>query len=185
MISQPRRYYYPLFAVSIISSLLLLFHRSWLSPVLVIIGLPLGAILPDFDHLIYWFFRFPQDSASVTAKELWKSQNYRQLIRHLQAFGPTHTDLIFHHFSGHVVITLLSVFIFSSSSSLLAQSITLGLNIHLLTDVIVDFKTSPAQLQRWLFAREPKQLPLPKLKYYVLALSLLNLLYLGLFLSNL
>jgi len=165
--------------------LLVLRQRPWFTFPFITLGFILGVLIPDVDHLIYWLVRAPAQSVSQQALEFWNQRRFKNLLHLIRVHGPTHDNLIFHHFFGHTVITILSFFIFSSTSNLFVQSLTLAINLHLFLDVYEDWKFRPAHLQAWLFAREPKQLPLTHLKYYVIIFFACNLLYLGLFFLNL
>jgi hypothetical protein len=173
----------PLLAVSTL--LIVLRARPWFYFPFITLGFTLGVLIPDIDHLIYWLIRAPAQAVSQQAALFWNQRQFKNLYDLIQTHGPTHDNLIFHHFFGHTVITILSFFIFSSTSNLFVQSLTLAINLHLFLDVYEDWVRRPAHLQSWLFAREPKQLPLTHLKYYVLIFFTCNLLYLGLFLLNL
>lgn len=160
-------------------------QRPWFQFPLLGLSLILGAYIPDADHLLYWFFRAPELAESQQALLFWRQRRWRSLMAQIKSHADSHTNLIFHHFFGHTIITLLSFFIFTSTSGIFTQGLILAINLHLFLNVYTDWRQRPTHLQSWLFAREPKQLPLTHLKYYVYIFLTCNLLYISLFFSNL
>jgi len=119
----------------------------------------------------------PSLEESRLAQLAWKKGDYRSLLRLLESTHLQHANLIFHHYFFQIVITLISFFVFTSSSGIFPKAFLLAINIHLLIDEIKDFQKDPEHLKLWLFAREKKQLPTSALKYYLLILLIINLLF--------
>jgi hypothetical protein len=186
VISDPKKYIKYLVPIFLAASLVILLRRhSWFNIPITFLGLAFGAALPDLDHLIYWLWRAPNSEISQLVRRHLTERQFKPLLSLIKSQSGDHDNLIFHHFFGHSIITILSFFIFSSTGSTFAQALILALNLHLFIDVYTDWRLRPAHLQSWLFAREPKQLTLNNLKYYVLIFFACNLLYLGLFFLNL
>jgi hypothetical protein len=168
----------PLLAVFIITSIIWIFVKvSWFNYVFLFFGLLWGSFLLDIDHLIYWFYLEPNLDESGLAQIAWKKGDYKSMLKLLESTHTTHINLIFHHYFFQIVITLISIFVFTSSSSIFAKAFLLAINIHLLIDEIKDFYQDSEHLKLWLFAREKKQLPTDSLKYYLLTFLVINLLF--------
>jgi len=126
------------------------------------IGLLLGTFVLDADHLVYWFFLYPNLGESQEAKKFWQQGKWRQLLALLAQTHKSHTSLIFHHFIFQAALTVLTVFILTSTVSVFGQGLILAIDAHLLTDQWLDWRQDPRHLQKWLFARTPlSQTPLP------------------------
>lgn len=156
-----------------------IFHLLWL-----FLGLLIGFIFLNSDHFIYWFFLKPNLDESRQIQTLFREKKYSLILTSIKTAQQTHSNLIFHHFFFQFILAIVSFFVFSSSGSVFTMSFILALNLHLLSDEFHDLKYNPKHLQNWLFARESKQLPLKNLKHYLLLYSLLNLLFLALFIRS-
>lgn len=168
----------PLLGIFILISILWIFQKAlWYNYVFLFFGLFWGSFFLDIDHLIYWFYLEPNLEESRLAQIAWKKGDFRSLLKLLESTHLLHTNLIFHHYFFQIIITLISFFVFTSSSSIFPKAFLLAINIHLLIDEIKDFQKDPEHLKLWLFAREKKQLPTSALKYYLLTLVIINLLF--------
>ena len=168
----------PLLGIFLLTSLIWLFQKTvWYDFVFLFFGLLWGSFLLDVDHLIYWFFLKPNLEESELAKSAWKRGDYKSLLKLLESTHENHINLVFHHYFFQIVITLISFFVFTSSSGIFAKAFLLAINIHLLVDEIKDFKNNPEHLKLWLFARETKQLPTESLKYYLLTFLVVNVFF--------
>lgn len=137
-------------------------------------GLLLGTFVLDTDHLVYWFFLYPNLNESQEAKKLWQQGKWRQLLVLLAQTHKGHASLIFHHFIFQTALLVLTIFIFTSTTDVFGQGLILAIDAHLLTDQWLDWRQDPEHLQKWLFARTPlSQAPLPLkwLKSYLLVYS--------------
>ena len=168
----------PLLGIFILTSILWLFQKAlWYNYIFLFFGLFWGSFFLDIDHLIYWFYLEPNLEESRLAQITWKKGDFKSLIKLLESTHKNHTNLIFHHYFFQIIITLISFFVFTSSSGIFPKAFLLAINLHLLTDEIKDFLTNPEHLKLWLFAREKKQLPTSALKYYLMTLVIINLLF--------
>jgi len=175
----------PLLGIFLLTSLIWLFQKTaWYDFVFLFFGLLWGSFFLDIDHLIYWFYLKPELEESRLAQIAWKKGDYRSILKLLESTHFQHTSLIFHHYFFQIVITLISFFVFTSSSSIFAKAFLLAINLHLLVDEIKDFYQDPEHLKLWLFARETKQLPTESLKYYLLTFLVINLLFTAFLLSS-
>jgi len=168
----------PLGVIFVIITATWLFRSTaWYEFVFVFLGFALGAFFLDIDHLIYWFYINPNIEESRLAKIAFDKHDFRSLLKLLESTHQHHTNMVFHHYFAQVVIAIISIFIFTSSSSIFAKSFILAINLHLLVDEIKDFRSDPTHLQEWLFARESKQLSISSLKYYLYIFSVLVLIF--------
>jgi len=144
---------------------------SWLKSGEFFLGLLGGTFLLDADHLIYWFFLYPQLGESKEARRLWQEKRWKELLNLLGQSHKTHVSLIFHHFLFQAILAVLALFVISSTANLLGKGLVLAALAHLWWDEAVDFRQNPHHLKTWLFARTPFArwpLPLAWLRYYLL-----------------
>lgn len=173
-----RKHFLPLTAIFLVSSLIWFFQKvEWYQYIFLFFGFLWGSFFLDIDHLIYWLYLEPNLEESRLAQIAWKKGDYRSLLKLLESTHHQHTNLIFHHYFFQIIITLISIFVFTSSSGVFPKAFLLAINIHLLVDEIKAFSQDPAHLKLWLFAREKKQLPTESLKYYLLTFVVINLLF--------
>lgn len=180
-----KNHFLPLLIVFVLTSLIWFFTKTiWYNFIFLFFGLLWGSFFLDTDHLIYWFYLQPNLDESRLAQTAWKKGDYRSLLKLLESTHNSHTNLIFHHYFFQIIITLISFFVFTSSSSIFAKAFLLAINFHLLVDQIKDFYKDPEHLKLWLFAREKKQLPTESLKYYLLTFVVINLLFTAFLISS-
>lgn len=180
-----KNHFLPLLAIFLITFLIWIFSKVvWYNFIFLFFGLFWGAFFLDVDHLVFWFYLKPELEESRLAQIAWKKGDYNSLLKLLESTHTNHTSLIFHHYFFQIVITLISFFVFTSSSGIFPKAFLLAVNIHLLVDEIKDFKKDPEHLKLWLFARENKQLPTESLKYYLLTFIVINLLFTAFLISS-
>lgn len=165
----------PLLVFGILTSLYwILTNRSIQNSFFLFFGLILGSHFLDIDHLIYWLITHKHLPESQIAAAALKVGDYKKALQVLEANHKTHTSLTFHHFYFHLLLIPISIFIFTSTSSIFGKAFVLAINWHLFIDIYHDWTHNPSHLQNWLFARMPKQLPIKFLsKYWKLNLILI------------
>jgi len=174
-----KRHLLPTIGIFLIVSLFWFLNQNpWPNYLGLFCGLILGSFFLDLDHLVFWFFLKPSLPESHQAQSYFQSRQFKSLLSLLESTHKGHTSLIFHHYFFQVVLTLTTFFVFTSSPNIFVMAFLLSLNLHLLIDEYVDLNSQPEHLQKWLFAREKKQLPLPYLKYYLYTFFLINSLFL-------
>jgi hypothetical protein len=152
---------------------------SFTQAFLFFVGLGIGSFLLDLDHLVYWFFLYPNKTDSLEAKRLVQEKKYRQLLLLLGRTHKAHTSLVFHHFLFQLILLPLVLFVFTSTTSILGRGLLLSLSLHLLVDQIDDYRQDYRHLSRWLFARVwlgEVKIPQQFLKIYIAFYSLVFLL---------
>ena len=167
-----------------VSIVWLIFKVNYLEFIFLFLGLALASFFPDVDHLIYWFYLNPDTEESRQAKIALETRDWRSLLHLFAATRHHHTSLVFHHFFFQVALALLSLFVFTSSDNVFTMGLLLALNLHLLVDETNDYYSDPAYLQRWLFAREDKQLPRAYLPHYLITFTAITILYLCLLIRS-
>jgi hypothetical protein len=183
--SELKKHLLPLLAVFVVISLIWYLSKiNYFNIIFLFLGLMLGSLFLDIDHLIYWLYLNPNVDESRLAQTAFKKYDFRSLIKLLESTHQKHTNLIFHHFFFQVVMVLISFFVFTSTNSPFAMSFLLALNIHLVVDEISDYRLDPGHLQDWLFARETKQLPLRYLLHYIVVFVLLIIVFILLLLKS-
>lgn len=169
MIAEIRKHFLPLIVIWLIISVAWVFGKvSLLNFIFLFFGLFLGAFFLDIDHIIYWLYLRPNTEESRLAQIAIHHYDYKSVLKLLESTHKQHVSLIFHHFFFQVVLALISIFVFTSSTSAFAMAFLLALNIHLIVDEVDDYYTDKKHLQEWLFARESKQLPTSALSYYLM-----------------
>lgn len=140
-------------------------------------GLAWGSIFLEIDHLVYWLYLKPNTEEGRLAQAIIRNKDYKSLIELYSKTRNTHNNLIFHHYFFQIVLLLISIFVFTSTSGIFTKSFVLSLNIHLLIEEIIDYSRDKKSLQNWLFAREKKQLSIDYLKQYILIFLLATCLF--------
>jgi hypothetical protein len=160
-----------------ISSFWLFFKVPYYQYIYLFLGLGVGTYFLDLDHIVYWLYLNPNTDESRLAKTAIFKYDFRSIFKLISATQHQHTNLIFHHFFFQVVISIISFFVFSSSSNVFGNSLLFAINIHLLVHEFDDYKNRKAHLQDWLFAREQKQLPIDYLGKYIALFTCLNIVF--------
>lgn len=168
----------PLFVFFILTSAIWLINGTvWYKPIALFIGLAIGSFILDFDHLVYWYYLRPDIQESVVARSAIKKNDFKNVLKLLEFTHKSHTSLIFHHYFFQIVLTVVSIFVFTSSSNPLGHGLILAANYHLLIDQLDDYKNDPKHLQNWLFARSSKQLPIKYLKHYLIFFTITTIIF--------
>lgn len=163
-----QRHLTPLFIIFVITSTFWIITKSpWYNFIYLFFGLGWGSFLLDLDHLIYWLYLNPNIEESRLAQIAFHKKDFLSLLKLLESTHKNHLSLIFHHYFFQVVLALISIFIFTSSSNIFIKGLILSLNIHLIIDEVNDYKIDKEHLRDWLFARESKQLSLTALNKYI------------------
>ena len=170
----------PLVVLFVVTTLFWLFHHTpYYNYFHLFFGLFFGAFFIDIDHILYWFIINPNKEESRLAKIIIKKKDFSNLIKLLESTHKSHLSLLFHHSTTQIVLILISLFLFSSSNNIFAISFLLATNIHLSIDqihiLLKPHKIDLINLQKWLFARLPFQLPIKYLKHYVYLFLFINI----------
>ena len=94
----------------------------------------IGSFLPLLDHLVYVFLLYPQELSSQRVVYFFKNRNFTGALRFLIETRGERTNLVFRSNTFLIVISILTVWILSSSGSLIGTGLVLGAVIYLLVD---------------------------------------------------
>lgn len=98
----------------------------------------IGTILPDVDHLIYVLFLNPHELTSQRVNFLFKKREVLRVVALLYETRNERKNLIFHTFLFQIIFFILTLFIVSSSASLLVRGMVLAFSLHLVVDQLAD-----------------------------------------------
>lgn len=102
------------------------------------VGGLIGTLLPDVDHLIYIFFLNPQDLTSQRVSFLIRKREVSRVISLLYETRSERKNLVFHSFLFQIIFFVLTFFIVSSSTSILARGLVLAFSMHMMVDQLAD-----------------------------------------------
>lgn len=108
-----------------------------------------GTILPDLDHIIYFYFVSPND---LTAKRFDFLAHKKELKRMTELLYETRTErkgLIFHTIFFQLIFLILTFWMLTSSGSLFGKGMVLAFAAHLSVDQIIDI-TENGNLKNWM-----------------------------------
>lgn len=142
------------------------------------IGGLIGVFLPEVDHLIYAYFLRPHEYDS---QRIQRMINQGQVVQSVQMGTETradHQSLVFHTITFQIVFLLFSVFVITSTNSLLGRGLVLGFLLNLLVDQAMDLQKTEA-LENW-FRQIKTNLSREQASFYVLG-NLLAIIVLAFF----
>lgn len=109
----------------------------------------IGTVLPDIDHIIYFYFVSPSD---LSAKRFDFMAHKHQLKRMAELLYDTRSErsnLIFHTIFFQVIFLILTFWMLSSSGSLIGKGLVLAFALHLSIDQLIDL-TGMGNLSNWM-----------------------------------
>lgn len=112
------------------------------------LGVFLGYCLFFADQLVYCYFQAPHELGSQRVKRFFSQKQYQEgffgLFRNQEERG----KLIFHSVFFQVILLVVSLFVLTSSASLLGKGLVLGLLFHSLFDQLESFRER-GQINNW------------------------------------
>ncbi|HJY98346.1 MAG TPA: hypothetical protein VJ227_01380 [Patescibacteria group bacterium] len=139
------------------------------------VGGVFGTILPDIDHVIYFYFVSPTDLTSQRFDFLAKKKALGRMIGLLYQTRTERKGLIFHTIFFQVIFFILTFWMLSSSGSLFGKGMVLAFALHLSIDQLMDL-TELKGLGNWM-KYLPFSLDYEKSKFYWLGSTLLLLIF--------
>ncbi len=112
------------------------------------VGGLIGIFLPEVDHLIYAYFLRPHEYESQRMQRMVKQGQVVQSMQLGLETRPEKQSLVFHTISFQVIFTLFSLFVVSSTGSLLGRGIVYGFLLNLVIDQYFDLRKTEA-LENW------------------------------------
>lgn len=154
---------------------LFLINGQLLSAVLFWVGVIIGTLLPDLDHLIYVYFLRPTDLTSQRVMYQAQKGNISESLNLLSNTNSERTNLILHTILFQIVFLLLSFLVITSSASLLGRGLVIAFLLHILFDEIKDRQKDPS-LSAW-FKNIPIRLDQMQLNIYLIANAVIIFLF--------
>src|SRR5258706_3522351 len=97
-----------------------------------------GTVLPDLDHVIYFYFLSPRDLTSQRFNFLIQKHEIKRMLTLLYETRGERRGLIFHSVFFQIIFMILTFWMISSSSSLFGRGLVLAFALHLSIDQIMD-----------------------------------------------
>lgn len=113
-----------------------------------------GSLLPDIDHIIYFYFVSPTDLTSRRFDFYAHKKAFGRMVELLYETRTERKGLIFHTIFFQLIFLLLTFWMLSSSGSLFGRGMVLAFALHLSIDQLIDL-TEIENLDNWI-----KYLPL-------------------------
>lgn len=112
------------------------------------IGGIFGTILPDIDHIIYFYFVSPIDLTSQRFDFMVQKKQFGRMAQLLYDTRTERKGLIFHTFFFQIIFYILTFWMMSSSGSLFGKGMVLAFALHLSIDQLMDL-TEIGNLGNW------------------------------------
>ena len=133
----------------------------------------IGTILPDVDHIIYFYLVKPVELTSQRFNFLLERRQIGKMFSLLYGTRSERNELIFHTILFQVIFFVLTFWMLSSSGSLFGKGMVLAFALHLLIDQVIDL-TELGSLNNW-FKDLPVTLDLAQSKIYWVVATLTTL----------
>ncbi len=139
------------------------------------IGGVIGAFLPDIDYLIYHYFLRTSTNPSVDS--VVTDVASKNLLRNwaMASEDREGKKLIFHTVHFQLIFLVFTFLVVTSSGSLLGRGIVLAFALHLLIDLVMDFRYGK-NIEQW-FAKIPYELDTRQKRWYMIGNAFLLLLF--------
>lgn len=178
MIASKKTIFTSLLFLTIIFLFWLIQQAPILHFIYLLIGYIIGNLVIELDNLSFWYLLDPHHPESQIGQKMLAQRKFTQAYQFLLKTKGFHQSFLFHHIFPQLCLTILNLFLLSSSDSILAKSLVFFAHTNLFLKQILAYFQDKTQLQTWLFARLNKQLPLNLLPHYLLLLSLCQLYFL-------
>ncbi len=129
------------------------------------VGIFIGTILPDIDHVIYVYYLRPYEVTSQRVMYDVQKGNLKQSWELLSVTRSERTNLILHTITFQILFVILSFLIMTSSASVFGKGLVLAFLLHLFVDEIIDLR-STGNLANW-FRQIPIQLDTLQINIYL------------------
>ncbi|HKC04387.1 MAG TPA: hypothetical protein VKC54_00725 [Patescibacteria group bacterium] len=134
-----------------------------------------GTVLPDLDHVIYFYFLSPRDLTSQRFNFLIQKHEIKRMLTLLYETRGERRGLIFHSVFFQIIFMILTFWMISSSSSLFGRGLVLAFALHLSIDQIMDL-TDIGTFDNWV-KMFPIKFDYKKAKIYTFTTILLVLVF--------
>lgn len=134
-----------------------------------------GTVLPDIDHILYFYFINPNELTSQRFDFYAHRSQYKRMLELLYETRTERKGLIFHTILFQLIFLILTFWMLSSSGSYFGRGLVLAFALHLSIDQLVDLNEI-GNLKNW-----NKYLPLSldedKERLYFLGAALILLIF--------
>lgn len=134
-----------------------------------------GTVMPDLDHIIYFYFVSPTDLTSQRFNFLLQRKEIGRMLTLLYETRTERKGLIFHTIFFQMIFLLLTFWMLTSSGSLFGRGLVLAFALHLSVDQLMDL-TELKNFDNWM-KYSPIALDFQKSQIYWLGSSLLLLIF--------
>ena len=172
MIASKKTFFISLFFLIVIFLFWLIQQVSILHFIYLLIGYIIGNLIIELDNLSFWYLLEPNHPESQIGRRMLIQKKYTQAYQFLLKTKDFHLSFLFHHIFPQLCLTILNLFLLSSSDSIIAKSLVFFAHTNLFLKQILAYFQNKNQLQTWLFARLNQQLSLGALPYYLWFLGL-------------
>ena len=111
-------------------------------------GGAVGTLLPDLDHVLYFYLIKPTELTSQRFNFLAQKHEIKRMFILLYETRGERRDLIFHSVYFQIIFLVLTFWMMSSSSSLFGRGLVLAFALHLSIDQIIDL-TGMGSFSNW------------------------------------
>ena len=132
-----------------------------------------GTILPDLDHIIYFYLVKPVELTSQRFNFFLEKHAIGRMFTLLYETRSERTGLIFHTIFFQIIFFVLTFWMMSSSGSIFGKGMVLAFALHLLIDQIMDL-TELGNFDNW-FKNLPFKLDLAQSKIYWMVATVITL----------
>lgn len=138
------------------------------------IGGIVGSLLVFTDHFVYAYFLRPKEESSQKARELVQQNKFIKATDYLVETHAVNDNLVFHNAWFIGVFFGFTLFVISSTGSLLGEGVVLAFLLHLIVDMFSDY-TQKRNIDRW-FKNFPMELTADQKRLFLIVSGVILLL---------
>lgn len=124
---------------------------NYIGNALLVIGWIIGYLLAEIDHLFYVLVCNPQELSCMRVRNEIANRRFGSAWRMLKSTSAERTRLPVHNILTLALVAGMGIWMVTSSSSLLASGIVMGLSVRLVTEL---WQETNYDKWYWLFARQ-------------------------------
>lgn len=142
------------------------------------VGILVGTLLPDLDHILYMYIH-PTELTSQRFQALAAKKSMMPALDLLYHTRRERTDMLFHSAFFQILFTVFAFFVITSSGSLLGEGLVLAFLLHLTFDQFTDLMHAHS-LKSW-FEHSGIVVSSSQASLYAVGMFLLTLLFIFVF----
>jgi hypothetical protein len=132
-----------------------------------------GTVLPDIDHVIYFYLVKPVELTSQRFNFLLEKRAIGRMFSLLYETRSERNGLIFHTIFFQIIFFILTFWMLSSSGSYFGKGMVLAFGLHLLIDQVIDL-VELGSFENW-FKNLPFRLDVAQSRIYWMVATVLTL----------